>query len=418
MPSAGGGRELENPVPGRAWGELWARVRRVRECPRDPTSPPAAELLGLQYGFLPRHPASYAATGRYGMVDELKNLVEQLHRAGIEVVPRLVFTIRPGCALTLSGWASWKRTTGSDVVGLRLQLQPHREWHGQLQPTGSYAGSRWTACGGRSSSTFDDFCFDLAAIRDRAPHAPLANPPLVARARPGLRDSRSPRLGTPAGSTRSATSPATSGGRVNGRYRGRAAATCKGDTGTIGAGRRARPLRAFTARGRPVGLIRTTASPGTWCPTTTRQRGQRRGKPDGDNAKISWQLRVEGPTDRADVLRRQQQRNAPRAEQRLAGDEVGRFQHGNNNAYCQERGVSGFDRLLVERAPQCLWFARAAIAFRRGAAPCCAGHFPPDRAGARWATSRTSAGWASGIVLDGRGALLLAVTFYDWLGPR
>ena len=40
--------------------------------------------------FAPK--ASYAATGRYGMqVDELKNLVKHLHRAGIEVVLDVVF---------------------------------------------------------------------------------------------------------------------------------------------------------------------------------------------------------------------------------------------------------------------------------------------------------------------------------------
>src|ERR1700754_3041802 len=36
--------------------------------------------------------AGYAATGRYGMqVDELKNLIKELHRAGIEVMLDVVF---------------------------------------------------------------------------------------------------------------------------------------------------------------------------------------------------------------------------------------------------------------------------------------------------------------------------------------
>ena len=63
----------------------------------------------------------------------------------------------------------------------------------------------------------------------------------------------------------------------------------------------------------------------------------------------------------------------------LTGDEVGRTQHGNNNAYCHDDELSWFDWALVEQNADLLRFVRAAIAFRR-AHPVLRRH-PPDRAG-------------------------------------
>src|SRR6478672_8266468 len=52
----------------------------------------AAELLGYStLGFFAPK-AGYAATGRFGMqVDEVKNLIKELHKAGIEVILDVVF---------------------------------------------------------------------------------------------------------------------------------------------------------------------------------------------------------------------------------------------------------------------------------------------------------------------------------------
>jgi glycogen operon protein len=49
----------------------------------------------------------------------------------------------------------------------------------------------------------------------------------------------------------------------------------------------------------------------------------------------------------------------------LGGDEFGRTQHGNNNAYCQDNDLSWFDWSLDERQVRLLDFARRLIAFRR-----------------------------------------------------
>lgn len=49
----------------------------------------------------------------------------------------------------------------------------------------------------------------------------------------------------------------------------------------------------------------------------------------------------------------------------LAGDEVLRTQKGNNNAWCQDNGLSWFDWRQAERNGEMLQFTREAIALRR-----------------------------------------------------
>jgi len=70
---------------------------------------------------------------------------------------------------------------------------------------------------------------------------------------------------------------------------------------------------------------------------------------DGDNNNHSWNCGVEGPTDDAAInkLRRRQQRNllatlflSQGVPMLCGGDEYGRTQQGNNNAYCQDNEVS------------------------------------------------------------------------------
>jgi glycogen operon protein len=76
------------------------------------------------------------------------------------------------------------------------------------------------------------------------------------------------------------------------------------------------------------------------------------GNRDGSDANRSWNCGIEGPSDDPDIiaLRRRQQRNflatlflSQGVPMLLAGDEIGRTQHGNNNAYCQDNEVSWHD---------------------------------------------------------------------------
>jgi len=73
---------------------------------------------------------------------------------------------------------------------------------------------------------------------------------------------------------------------------------------------------------------------------------------DGDNNNHSWNHGVEGPSDDQEIsaLRERQRRNflttlfiSQGVPMLLGGDEFGRTQNGNNNAYCQDNEVSWFN---------------------------------------------------------------------------
>jgi isoamylase len=73
---------------------------------------------------------------------------------------------------------------------------------------------------------------------------------------------------------------------------------------------------------------------------------------DGESHNRSWNCGAEGPTDdeEINILRRKQERNflatlmlSQGIPMLLAGDEMGRTQNGNNNAYCQDNEISWLD---------------------------------------------------------------------------
>ncbi len=73
---------------------------------------------------------------------------------------------------------------------------------------------------------------------------------------------------------------------------------------------------------------------------------------DGEIRNRSWNCGVEGPTDDPEVLRlrKRQKRNffatlllSQGVPMLLGGDEIGRTQQGNNNAYCQDNEISWYD---------------------------------------------------------------------------
>jgi isoamylase len=98
------------------------------------------------------------------------------------------------------------------------------------------------------------------------------------------------------------------------------------------------------------------------------------GNQDGEPANDSLNFGVEGETDDAEVLAlRDRQRRALLATllcsrgpaMLLAGDELGRTQRGNNNAYNQDNEVSWLDWTPASLEPHLLAFVRALIALRR-----------------------------------------------------
>jgi len=96
---------------------------------------------------------------------------------------------------------------------------------------------------------------------------------------------------------------------------------------------------------------------------------------DGTDDNLSWNCGVEGPTDDSAViaLRERQKRNflatlllSQGVPMILGGDEMGRTQHGNNNAYCQDNEISWFDWNLDDRRRSLLEFTARLIRLRLG----------------------------------------------------
>ena len=95
---------------------------------------------------------------------------------------------------------------------------------------------------------------------------------------------------------------------------------------------------------------------------------------DGTDDNASWNCGVEGPTQDAAVnqLRERQQRNfltllflSQGVPMLCGGDELGRTQQGNNNAYCQDNDISWFDWKLDHTQRHLLEFTQHLIAFRK-----------------------------------------------------
>jgi len=93
---------------------------------------------------------------------------------------------------------------------------------------------------------------------------------------------------------------------------------------------------------------------------------------DGTDDNRSWNCGAEGPTDDPDILAlRERQSRAMLATLLLSfgvplllgGDEFGRTQQGNNNAYCQDNEITWFDWSAVDK--DLLAFTQRLIAFRK-----------------------------------------------------
>ncbi len=96
---------------------------------------------------------------------------------------------------------------------------------------------------------------------------------------------------------------------------------------------------------------------------------------DGHHHNLSWNCGIEGPTDDSAIsaLRKRQMRNflttlflAQGVPMLQAGDEFARTQRGNNNAYCQDNGLSWIDWGLRDVHGDLLDFARRLAQLRRG----------------------------------------------------
>ena len=338
--------------------------------------------------FAPK--AGYAATGRYGMqADEFKAMVKDFHAHGIEVFLDVVFN----------------HTAEGNERGPTLSLRGFdNQAYYMLAPDGGYynfsgAGNTvncnhpvvrnlvtdclryWVA-----EYHIDGFRFDLASILGRAPDGSvLPNPPLLEQLAhdPVLRRTKLiAEAWDAAGLYQVGSFPAY--GRWsewNGRYRDCLRRFLRGEHGTTGelATRIAGSPDLYAGRGATASVNFVTAHDGFTLYDLTayeRKRNEANGEDnrDGESDNGSWNGGVEGPSDdpRVERLRLRRVKSAlailltsAGVPMITAGDEVGRTQRGNNNAYCQDNEISWFDWGLVERNAHLLRFTANLIALRR-----------------------------------------------------
>jgi len=302
--------------------------------------------------------AGYAATGRYRLqADEFKNLVKALHRAGIEVLLDVVFN----------------HTSEGDENGPLLSFRGlDNATYYMLTPDGRYYN--FSGCGNAFNCNhpvvrdyvlnclrhwvaeyhIDGFRFDLASILGRAADgAPLASPPLL----------EALALDPILGRTKLIAEAWDAGGMYqvgqfpafgrwtewNGKFRDCARKFLKGDLGQVGemAQRVAGSPDLYARRGPAASVNFITCHDGFTLADLVsydRKRNEANGEQnrDGADENHSWNCGVEGPTDDPAIaaLRRRQMKNAlamlllsQGVPMLLMGDELGRTQQGNNNAY-------------------------------------------------------------------------------------
>jgi glycogen operon protein len=169
----------------------------------------------------------------------------------------------------------------------------------------------------------------------------------------------------------------------NGRYRDNVRRFWRGDTGQISelASRLAGSSDLYAQGGRrPYASINfVTAHDGFTLRdlvTYTIKRNEESGEAnkDGEANNLSANYGVEGPTDDPAVraVRARQVRNmlatlliSQGVPMIVAGDEMGRTQRGNNNAYCQDNAISWIDWNLSPEREALLLFVRLLLRFRR-----------------------------------------------------
>ena len=168
----------------------------------------------------------------------------------------------------------------------------------------------------------------------------------------------------------------------NGKYRDAVRSYWKGDGGVIGelASRLSGSSDLFQGRGPTASINFVTAHDGFTLHdlvSYNEKHNEANGEDnrDGEADNRSWNCGVEGPTDDPAIraLREQQKRNflttlllSQGVPMLLGGDEMGRTQQGNNNAYCQDSELSWVDWKLGPDAQNLIDFTHRLVALRNG----------------------------------------------------
>lgn len=374
-------------------------VYEFDECEGERVHPLTGERLGNFWGYNPigffAPKAAYAADGRNGQqVSELKTLIRELHRAGIEVFLDVVFNhTAEGAGNADSPTFSFRGLDNAVYYLLDPVTGAYRDYsgcgntlncnHPVVRDLIRDALRYWVA-----EMHVDGFRFDLASILTRGrdgdvlPVAPmieriaedpvLADVTLIAEPWDAVGLYQVGRF--------------SAWGRWaewNGPFRDDLRRFVRGEPGRTGAlaTRLAGSSDLFQpSGGYPYHSINfVTCHDGfTLADLVTYDRKHNDGNGeqnrDGLVENFSWNCGIEGETTDPSVraLRARQARNfltllllSRGTPMLLAGDELGRTQGGNNNAYCQDNEVSWLDWSLLERNGDLFRFTQRLIALRR-----------------------------------------------------
>jgi glycogen operon protein len=358
----------------------------------DQDGPPG---LGNYWGYQPLsffapHDGYSSRSDPLGVLDEFRDMVKALHRAGIEVILDVVYNH------TAEG--------GADGPTLCFRGLSNENYYILAEDKSRYAD--YTGCGNTLNANepivrrliidslrywvgemhVDGFRFDLASILSRDQQGqPMGSPPILwdIESDPVLANVKLiAEAWDAAGLYQVGSFHGDSWKEWNGRFRDDVRAFLKGDNGTTRA-------LAFRLTGSPDVYEREQREAEQSVNFVTCHDGftlndlvsfnskhnaaNGEGNRDGADYNLSWNCGVEGPTLDPEVerLRNRQVKNflaltllAIGTPMLLMGDEVRRTQGGNNNAFCQNNETSWFDWSLLEKHADIRRFVKELIALR------------------------------------------------------
>jgi glycogen operon protein len=325
--------------------------------------------------FFAPHQAYSSRRDPHGAVDEFRDMVKALHRAGIEVILDVVFN----------------HTAEGGQHGPTLCFRGLDNVEYYILEDGGSRYADYSGCGNTLNANqpivrrmivdslrywveemhVDGFRFDLASVLARdSSGAPVSNPPVLwdIESDPALAGTKLiAEAWDAAGLYQVGSFIGDSWKEWNGRFRDDIRSFFRGEPDTVGrlADRLLGSPEIYAHEEREVeqSVNFVTCHDGFTLNDLVsygakRNEANGENNRDGANDNRSWNCGVEGPTDDPAVenLRNRQIRNfltvtllSLGVPMISMGDEVRRTQSGNNNAYCQDNETSWFDWALVEK---------------------------------------------------------------------
>lgn len=343
------------------------------------------------YSFFAPH-AAYCGSPETGAhLNEFRDMVKELHKAGIEVILDVVFN-HSNEGNHMGPYINFKGIDNS----IYYYLSPEaKEFYFDYSGCGNTLNANhpvmqkfiedclkfWV-----EDMHVDGFRFDEGSILSRGEDgAPMAHPPVLWALEMSETFDNTKLIAEAwdaAGLYQIGSFPGYRWGEWNGKFRDAMRKFVKGDAGVISevASRIAGSADLYQhSRHNPTNSINFIAchdgmtimdlvsynNKNNW------SNGENNN--DGINDNLSWNSGAEGTTENQDIIKFRKQRIknfisllmlSQGVPMLLSGDEVGKSQNGNNNVYCQDNELAWFDWSLVDKNKDLLDFTKAMIKFR------------------------------------------------------